>query len=323
MDKWKFIKDVVFIVFPFMVLMYLIIPHFLYESNQYFSFSGSPDVFNFGGVEFTGVLFKANKIYMAPNDARFESVKNITIKGYNGSEKINSGIIWIQSCNEKSTLLISGVNAEFDLDFENLYFDYDAAVFKNDYTPSLYAVGDSITNSYFRPNGGKVTVQNGCIVKINENTPRFQEISFEMDNSSFIDFGDGRFMVNAYGISDLIIQSDNLSELHISQSNGKLGLENHLFDINSADKINIKVLSISSSHLRFQNKAIVFNGLTNSVKFNDRNIIMSDFSYWLEYQPEKINGFGVLVTAYLALLGIYLPSRNGAKKQELQETKNS
>lgn len=303
--------DYLLIIFAFIVL-YLIIPHFFYESNQHFSFSGSSDAFKFSG-EWTGVQFKAKNFYVGTNDALFDSVKNITFRNSSGgSVKLNSGTIRIESCNiEQVPISISSPETDFGFVFKNLSLYYDAAIFKS----RLYINGYLWSIDPSKPNGGKVAVNGGCNVSINGNIPSiYPEISFEMDNTSFINFGNSRAIVDSYRFSDVLIDSNSEyylserypSEIHISQSNGKLRLGNHLFDINGADEIDIKVSPDSPRLLRFQDKAIIFNGRTNSIKFNNEDIIMNDFSYWLEYQPEKINGFGVLVTAYLALLAIYL-----------------
>ena len=320
MDKSKLINPIaigIIIIFT-IILLYLIIPHFFYEANQHFSFSGRSDAFKFSG-EWTYIQFKSNLIYIGTNDALFSSVKNITFKNYSGgTETMNSsGNIQIESCNIQYKP-ISIIDAENDLDFvfKNLSLEYDAAVFKNG--SRLYLNGYMWSNRLSNLNGGKVTVNGLCNVSINGNiSSMFPEISFEMDNTSFIDFRDSRAIVDSYRFSDVLIDSENylskgyLSEVNISQSDGKLRLGNHLFDISGADEIEIKV-SPDSPTLRFQDKTMNFNGNTNSVKLNNRDIIMPDFSYWLEYQPESINGFGVLVSAYLALLAIFLSciSRN-------------
>jgi len=352
MDKSNFFKDVrkiirkikestftdplliILIIIGIVMGWFIFLPHYLNPgSNQHFSFSGSSDAFNFIG-ESTAILFKAKEIYVVTNDASFNSVKNITFENYSGgSEKLNSGNIRIEPCINVPThtsisngigpthISISDANVNFD--FDNLSLIYNAVVFKNRLYVNGYLRSNSKTSE---PIGRKVTVRSGCNISINGNIPRiFPEISFEMDNTSFTDFRPGWVMVDSSGSSDVLIESDlslpqnGLSEIYISQSNGKLALENHLFDINGADEIYIKVLPNSNSFLKFQDKAIIFNGGTNSVIFNNRSIIMSDFPYWLEYQPEKIIGFGVLVSAYLTLFAIYLPYRIEIQKKNYKK----
>ncbi|MCZ7383007.1 MAG: hypothetical protein O8C64_15730 [Candidatus Methanoperedens sp.] len=314
------LKDVVFIIiyiiFP-IVLGYLIVPHFFSESNPHFSFSGSSDAFYFRG-DWTDVQFKSNLIYLGTNDVLFSSVKNIILKNISGEpEKFNngnSGTIRIESCNiERTPISISAPETDFGFTFENLSLYYDAATFKNG--TRIYINGYMYDIHPYKPNRGNVTVNSLCNVSINRNIQSgFSEISFEMDNTSFINFWPSRAIVDSSRFSNVLIDRESeynaperyLSEFHISQSNGKLRLGNHLFDISDADEIDIKVPPDSPRRLRFQDKALIFNGLTNSVKLNNEDIIMSDFSYWLEYQPEKINGFGVLISAYLALLAISL-----------------
>ncbi|MGB8218226.1 MAG: hypothetical protein WCE94_13090 [Candidatus Methanoperedens sp.] len=311
-------SDKIFIVLIFASLFIIpyVFPYFHREPNQHFSFSGSTEAFRFSG-EWTDVQFKSNNIYLGTNDANFNSVKNIILKNNSGeSEKLNngtSGTIRIESCNiEYTPILISAPDTDFDFVFKNLSLNYDAAIFK--YGSKLYINGYMSSIYPSKPNRGNVTIRGGCNVSINGNISRsFPEISFEMDNTSFVNFGASRAIVDSYRFSDVLIDSESknylsegvLSELHISQSNGKLTLGNHFFDISDTDEIDIKVSPDSPRGLRFQDKTVYFDGVTNYFKLNNEDIIMSDFSYWLWFK----SGSGVLIATFLALFSIYLSIR--------------
>lgn len=272
--------------------------------------------FTFNG-EWTDVQFKSNLINLGTNDALFSSVKNIILKNIIGEpEKFNngnSGTVRIESCNiGHAPISISAPETDFVFTFKNLSLYYDAATFKN--STRIYINGYMSDIHPYKPNRGNVTVNSLCNVSINGNIQSgFSEISFEMDNTSFIDFRESRAIVDSSRFSDVLIHRESdynaperyLSELHISHSNGKLTLGNHFFDISDTDEIDIKVSPDSPRRLRFQDKTIYFDGVTNYFKLNNEDIIMSDFVYWLKFK----SGIGVSIATFLALLSIYLSIR--------------
>ncbi|VVB86723.1 Uncharacterised protein [uncultured archaeon] len=305
---------IIVLIFAFLFTIPYIYPYFYTESNQHFSFSGSSDAFKFSG-EWTYLQFKSDVINVGTNNALFNSVKNIAFVNHSGGlVKLNNGTIRIESCNiEHAPILISAPGTDFSFIFKNLSLNYDAAVFKNG--SRLYIIGYMWDSSSVTPNGGKVNINGECNVSINGNiSERFPQISFELDNTSLIYFGNSGAIVNSYKFSDVLIDSDSeyhlsehyLSDFYISQSNGKLTLGNHHFDISDVDEIEIKVQPDSPRRLRFQDKEINFNGITNYSKLgNDEDLIMSDFFYWVKFK----GGFGVLPATFLALFSIILSIR--------------
>ncbi len=200
----------------------------------------------------------------------------------------------------------------------NGYFDF---LFRN-FTmyKTFNAFYDSIiingTISYNRigSNGGEVGIDNYSIEDIfieDEKVTNFKHIVFEMDKRSSIEFSSEISEVSAYPISDLSIDS-KFSKLTLNKGEGTLRLKNHQFDIKAADGLIIEILpnKVDSSNFFINGTKIIFSGVTNSAKLNDVDILMSDFSYWLKYQPQIISGFGVLISAFLAALSFYLLFRN-------------
>lgn len=245
------------------------------------------------------MLFKAKKIHFTTNDTVFFNVNNISIESKNGELKQINRSHYVQFQTNTNIYRPISIN---DIDMTLLFFNSPMSL---NYNLNRIDISGYMYPHNFKPNGGEVTIQNSGVDNVfvgGEKITDFKRIFFEMDNTSSIMLSLNNIELNAFGVSDLIIDGEKLSTINISQGEGILRLDNHLFDIKNADGIDIEVSHTAKSYFRVDGVNIIFRGFTNSAKLNNEKIIMGDLEYWLKIQPEKINAYSSLINLALMLL---------------------
>lgn len=304
----------------FLTIVLIIIPLFLFflvyssTAAQFSSFIGSAEYINFSGQN-SEVQFKADVIYFTTNETVFYSLKNITIENDKGERRLinDSSSVQIQH-NENFSQYLS--NVEVDIYFDNLTMTKNLV-----YYTDLRGYMNKYTLNQLKPNSGHVIIRrpwvNYVFIK-NEKLEDFESISFEMDDSSSVKFFSEVIKLEAYNISDLKIKG-RLSKIILYLGEGVLGLDNHIFGIRSPNILDVEIIPNyqNSSYLDVVGTKIVFNGLANSAKINNENMLVKDIFYWLKIQPEKINAYSSATSAIVAVVLVILTAFNVRSTQKL------
>lgn len=306
----------------------LVIHYSTPDSNPDSSFSGKADSFYIVNIvdqnnlvgQISEIYFQANTMIISLKvdnpDISFRSIKNITIENYKGEKKLINYSPYIQIKHyKKNHLLLS--NGYFDFTLTNYTMTNFYEAFYNSINITGTLAMDDISS-----NGGKVSIDNFDYIIIgDEKLTNFKQIAFEMDKNGSIQFwpeiskaGAYPIEVSAYPISNLRIEGV-FQRLTLNKGEGTLRIGNHQFDIKAADDLSIEVLPYTSK-LSVNDTIVNFNGIASYSFLNNKDIIINDFSYWWEFQPEKINIFAILVAPLLPLLGYYLHYRSGKAKQK-------
>ncbi len=309
----KFKKIIVcsmIIIFILFILFLILKPILNFDSNPESRFSGISDYFQFEGKNST-VQFNAKNIIFDTNKTKeieFLSVKNIKVDDDTKDKRMSFRIQFIDGYQSIS-------NAFIEIQFKKLYMVRGIRDGK-----WINLQGD-LNNNYLSKLDGEVNIVNSSvnyIIILNGTTTRnstiedFENLYFEMDNQSSIKFISESIDLKAYQTSDLQIPFSEISQLLLLESEGNFRLNNHRFDINGADKLEIKNITgpkTEQTYFNVENKKIVFAGYTNDTLLNSKSIILGDFLYWLDYKPEIINGYTALIAIFVALLSFIISLR--------------
>lgn len=301
------------------ILLVIIAIIFLYNSSiptsKQSSFKGNAEFFNFTAIN-SNMQFKAKGIYFLTNDTMFYSLKNITIESNDGKTRLinYSNSLQVQY-NEKFFQPLQ--NVDVGILFKNLTLakelDYNRI--------NLFGYMNINAPNKLKSTGGEVFILKDSVNYVfigDEKFTDFRRISFEMDNTSSVQFFSETIKLEAFSASDLKITSQ-LSKIILYQGEGVFGLNNHIFDVRSSDVLNVEILAgyKESSLLRIDDTKILFTGVTNSAELNNENLIMDDFDYWLKIQPEKINAYSSAINAVVAVVLVVLTFFNVRSTQRL------
>ena len=306
--------------FIVIVGLYFIYPYIQVSNPQYSSFYGNIEDFNLKGKDCL-VEFNAESISFVSKDFRIDHVRNITIESNGKKQLINySSSIVVKNYEGYKTPLSVG-NVHVDIFLENLTL--------RKYFPNSVKLNGDMRNDYeskFKPKNGKREV---VIAKhwgvdylsiVNETSGSgtsitdFKIISFELDDSSNITFYSENISLIANGVSDFeILKSleSQMLEMTLTQGEGTLHLDEHLFEIKGSNELNIVILPLpQESHqergLYIDNTKARFYGLTNFARLNTEDIIFSPVEYWIKREPEKLNAYAVVILVFFT--GLYARS---------------
>lgn len=297
--------------------LFILYPFLSVPEYQNIQFNGNAEFIDFSG-QTSVVKFNAYGLYLEVDEIVFNSVKNINIKNKEGITKIyNESSVQIQYNMTYQHLI---PNAEIDMIFVNLTmeknFIYDSISLYGEYpiyTKNIksnresYKVNfenrENITypfasNLYFSYPPAEINY----VIVGDKMFVDPEQISFVMDNESDIIVDSDNINLTAYIISDLKIISTNLSKLNLTQGEGALGLDNHKFEINSADYLYFEFLNQSNT-LNIDDTKIKFNGFVDSAELNNENIIINEVSYWYKVKPESLfSGINALSVVVLVII---------------------
>lgn len=284
------------------IILISLFPIIQVPNPQNLGFNGDAEFFNFSGQS-SDVQFNAKVIDFKANETMFYSLKNITIESNDGKIRfINySNSLQVQY-NEKFFQKL--LNVDVDIYFKNLTLSKMSAYNGIE----LYGYINRNVPNKIKSNGGEVFILKDSVNYVvigGEKYTDFQRISFEMDNTSYLNFFSEVVKLEAR-ISDLKITS-RLSKIFLFQGEGVFGLNNHIFDVKSTDVLNAEIEPSyqGKSFFRVDGTKIVFNGFAGSATLNTEDKIMSDLGYWLRNQPEKINAYAVVILVFLTLWYAY------------------
>lgn len=301
------------------IVLVIIASLFLYYSsvpisNQFSSYNGNVDFINFTGQN-SNMQFKAKGIYFITNETVFYSIKNITVESSSGELRLINYTSSLQvQYNEEVYQQLK--NVDIGIYFVNLtmvkWLDYGRI--------NLYGHMNMQSPNHLKSNGEVFIPRIGInyVFIGDEKFTDFRLISFEMDNTSSVNFFSEIIKMEAYTVSDLKI-TGQLSKITLYQGDGVFGLNNHLFNIRRTDVLDIEVLPnyIGQSLLTIDGTKIIFSGTANSAKSNNEDLIMSDFHYWFKIQPEKINAYSSAISAVVAVVLVFLTFFNVRSTQKL------
>lgn len=282
------------------ILLIIIILLYIFStpiSNQLSSFRGDVEIINFSGED-SDVQFKAKGIYFIANETMFSSIKNIIIEKHDGKKRLinYSDSLQVQY-NENIFQYLP--NVEIKLYFRNL------TLYKNSVTNKIDLQGYQSENAYneMKSMGGEVRLLQGSVNYVYIEGEKFTDVQyvfFEMDNKSSIRYISKAIKLIAYNTSDLIIRSQ-WSKINISNGDGIFGINNKIFNIKNNDFLQVEILPSykKQSYIYVDGTNLQFEGVINSAKSHDKNLIMNDFWYWLDTQPEKINAIAVVISLFL------------------------
>lgn len=302
------IKSILYLVV--LISIIFIFVTFLYDTNPDSRFSGNSEYFKFIGKNSTVQINAINIKLNTTKEITFLYVKNINVDD-NIKDKRESFKIQF---NEGYQSIYNGT---IDLRFRDLSMirgirDYRwiglQGNLDNTYPNKLK--GEIILE---KPQINNILIWNETAKTWNETIKEFKKIHFELDDQSSVMFISDSIDLKANQTSDLQIPFSEISYLLLLETEGKFRLKNHRFDIDIADKLEIKDITtgpkIEQTYFSVDNKKISFSGYTNNTNLNDESIILNDYSYWLDFRPDIINGYGVLMATILAILSICISLR--------------
>jgi hypothetical protein len=280
-----------------------------YDTNPDSRFSGNSEYFKFTGKNST-VQIKALNIKL--NTSETKEIELLYVKNIKVDDNIQDNRESFKIRFNEGYQLFS--NGTIDVMFRNLSMvrgirDYRWIGLQGflDKTYPNKIKGEIILE---KPHVNNISIWNETAKTWNEMIKDFKKISFELDDQSSVMFISDNIDLKAYQTSDLQIPFSEISYLLLLETEGKFKLNNHRFDINSADKLEIRNIhgrnKSEDTYFHINDKKITFAGYTNNVYLNDKSIIFSDFYYWLDFQPDIINGYGVLTATILAILSLYI-----------------
>lgn len=325
------VYDSVIVLFLFFILYVFYYGYFFnIDSYQDTRFSGDAEYFVFIGQNsslqpensrFYGnqstIRFKAQSIKFSTNDVvDFTSVKNISINN-------NTKIFANQSIKIQYKKLIPqelSNNVYIDIKFKNVTFKKGIIDKWIDLTCEL---DNSYPNNIMINGNNHVTLTKGEFTGLsiwNETREKwdeknFEQIEFDLDNQSSVMLNSKSIELSGIQASDIQISDSKITYLMLLGSEGTLRLKNHLFNINRADLLEIEnILNEGDNHF-IVNDRIIMAGNTNSAKLNHNPIILTDFYYWLGYQPVIMSGLITSISLIMSVFifffkFIYFPFRN-------------
>ncbi len=289
------IYDCVIVLFFLSILYVFYFDYFNPVQYQNTRFSGDAEYFVFKGQEasplqerFYGnqstIRFKAQSIRFSANDViDLTSVKNISIN--NNTKTFTNQSFKIQYKQLIPQQLSN--NVYVDIKFKNVNVIKGIIDKWIDLTCEL-------DNSY--PNKIKINGNNHVTLTKDEFTglaiwnetrekwdeKNSEQIEFDLDNQSSFMLISKSIELSGIQASDIQISDSKITYLMLRGSEGTLRLENHLFNINRADLLEIENISPTEGDNHFiVNDKIIMGGYTNSAKLNYNSIILTDFYYWL------------------------------------------
>lgn len=289
-----------------LIIAYIIIINLIPISNPTINFDGTSESYIFTG-KYCSVRFDSDVILFASqnkhNATVFRLVKNITVDNWNGEIIAKNGshiqFNYNENRTKKNQIILQNINV--NIFFDNLTLHRDNNYIQIEGNISRYHVRALKSNG-----NNKITIPNTHIksIYINDETiTDFKTISFEMDNSSYVDLIPGKINLNGERISEFNLNGQLSKNMNIDKSEGTLKLDDKTYDINN-DEIDIEINSNYPTSLNFINSKLEFSGTVISANLNDNNLIRSNIIYWFDQQPEKINALAALFLAFVT--GIYV-----------------
>ena len=300
MDIKKRILTFVMILIAICILL-ISIPHLIPPSSIESSFNGNVESFDLVGED-SVVQFKAKNIVLITNDVVFYDIKNIDIEN-NKERSVINNISSLQIGYKKGRLQLSNIDLIIFLNNMRM---------KNFNYVELYGnLNTNFSNYVFFTDHAGFSIDKSDIEYIiigNENFTEFDQIHFLIDNTSSIQFLSETIELTADGITDFKVTSD-ISGLFIIEGQGSLRLNNHKFDLQKNDFCYIsfaeKSNSFDTDYAR-KDSNVRFYGDVRVAKINSKNVIESDFVYWLKKQPETFNAFFGAINAFSVIILVIL-----------------
>jgi len=297
----------------FLILILVFIINLLIISNLDADYKGTSEYFNIDGKS-SYAFFKTDSVLINAEILVFRNVKNIKLKTNREIVSINRSSIQVEY-KENKWQTFSNVDIQIGLNAteikrrkSNFYFEGD----KNSFYPSD-----------IKSKNSKVIIHNQNVDLLSmegEDYSDFTTISFELDNTSYVDIYSELIKIDAYQVSEITIGSQ-LSGLVLRRGEGILRLDDRLYHIKSTDKVNINFDSNYESSIYVRENDVEFSGNAKSVSLNGKNKMIGILIYWFNQQTEKIN---VLSTMALVIItAVYAIHTGKIVKQSENEKKIS
>ena len=273
------------------------------NSNQFASFDGTSKSIIFNGNN-SNVQFEANNLFLTTNFTSYSPIKNVTIQYNNGETEL---INYAHSI--RVQYLEDGYQTFQNVDLKMSMYNLSMTKYWN---YNRIDIDGHVNYGQLKLNGMVYLQKNAINYAIIDdmNITDFNQIFFKIDNTSTVYISNNKIKINAYTASDLNIEG-TFSRIYLNQVSGKLRLNNQKFDVES-DTLDV-VISPNyqdTSFLEIENNNIIFNGLTNSTKLNNENIILEKYDYWFENEPDKIIAIAAALSAISALFLLILTAFN-------------
>lgn len=297
-------KIVIILIFVF------IINHLLPISNLDADYKGTSEYFNIDGKS-SYAFFKTDYVYINAKILVFRNVKNIKLKTKGEIVSINRSSIQVEY-KENKWQTFSDVDIQIGL---------NATEIKRRKS-EFYIKGNE---NYFYPskiksNNSQVIISNQDVDLLSiegEDFSDFTIISFELDNTSYVDISSELIKIDALQVSELTIGSQ-LSGLVLRSGEGILRLDDRLYHIKSTDKVNINFDSNYESSISILENDVEFSGNAKSVSLNEKNKMIGILFYWFNQQTEKINA---LVTMILVIITAFYARHTGKTVEQSENEK--
>lgn len=272
-------------------------------SDDLSRFTGSVESFKFTMEKSDGTTFKAKEIGFLSDRITYYKTKNISIHYGNGSAIKKEDLLGID-------VIYNGEYPQTIADAEVSISSKSTTINKNDmlkiftYYGELNAVdGNTVA---LTPNENKIRIYRGNVDSVmieSENITNFSFIDFEMSDNpySHVGFDTDNITLTIYDVSKFS-SSGQLSKMMIRRGEGVLGIGNHKFDIENNDILDIEIAEVGGSLLSVDNNDMEFDGIANSAKLNNKNILINYPTYVLKFKPEKINAYATLLLSIITIL---------------------
>lgn len=290
------IKITIFIIFLVAIIAYLPI------SDDSSRFTGSAESFRFT-MEKSNTLFKAKEIGFFVDTIDFHPTKNISIHYDNDTIIKKDDLLSIDvNYSGKKKQIIK--NAEVRIFSDNTQIHKDDILNNFIYYGVLNTVNGNTVDLALNENTIRIYRDSVDSVMIGSETiTDFIYIDFEMSDNPYsnVYFDTDDITLNIYGVSEFS-SSGQWSKIWLRRGEGILGIGNHEFDIKNNDILDIEIAEVDASRLSIDNKIMAFDGIANSAKLNNKNILINDPIYMLKFKPEQINAYATLVNACATLV---------------------
>lgn len=273
-------------------------------SPQLSSFKGNAEDIYLIGQNYSYAKFKSDRIFFNTNETvDFNHVKNITIESETGETSVtNNSSLQVRYAKDIPQSLS---NVDMTILFENL-------TMKGSLTNFVQLYG-YMNNMELKSNGAEIVLQRPWVDTVIIGAKEFNDfsrISFEIDNTSSVESDNGIITLGVFAPSDLIVSIQQPSKIILKYGEGELGLNglnSHKFEIRSVDSLDIDLIPNYQSNLLINGTRVTFEGVTDSVKLNYENIIISESSYWFITKPEALfSGLTMVFTLVLAIATVFL-----------------
>ena len=281
-----------------LILILAFIINLLTISNLDADYKGTSEYFNLDGKN-SHAIFKTDSVRINAETLVFRNVKNIKLETNGEIVYINSSSFRVEY-KENQWQIFSNVDIQIGLNTteirrrkSNFYFEGDKS---------------SVYPTEIKSNSSQVIIHSHNVDLLSmegRDYSNFTTISFELDNTNYVNIYSELIKIDAYQVSELTIGS-KLSGLVLRRGEGILRLDDRLYQIESTDKININFDSNYESSIDVWENNAEFSGNAKSVSLNGKNKMIGILIYWFNQQTEKINALSTIALAIItAVYAIY------------------